>query len=207
MGSGSITTDQSNRLARILPLTEKTLSKVQTLDSQIHAQLQVDEIEAAITFCTDLNGHEFINTDTIKCFLQNSNQTAESTGVKLPLSRIRWTVVQTETTQDHQNWIVLLSVASTKIWRLLLTFSSAPLLHVQRWRIHKIAMFELTSHAAKFLTFFTVTDRKYETILDDFFQNVTTTHVRLLELLSKAFSICRKCETTKARTCWSQMKA
>ena len=78
MDSTSITTDQSNRLIQILALMEERLSEVQALNCQINATLQVDEIEVAITSSADLNDQMYINIDTIKRFLHNLNQTAES---------------------------------------------------------------------------------------------------------------------------------
>ena len=69
MDSASITTDQWNRLSQIITLMEKRLSEIQALDSQIHAILQNDEIEAGITTSADLNDRIFINIDTIKRFI------------------------------------------------------------------------------------------------------------------------------------------
>ena len=82
MDSASIT----HRLSQIITLMEKHLSEIRVLDSQIHATLQVDEIEAAIASSADLNDKIFINIDTIKRFLHNSNQTAESSGVSTDAS-------------------------------------------------------------------------------------------------------------------------
>ena len=80
MDIASITTDQSNRLSQIMTLLEKRLGEIQALDSQIHASLQTDEIEAAITSSADLIDQIFIKIDTIKRFIHYFNQTADSTG-------------------------------------------------------------------------------------------------------------------------------
>ena len=55
MDSTSIKTDQSIHLSQIVTLTVKSLCQIQALVSQIHATLQVDEIEAAITSSADLS--------------------------------------------------------------------------------------------------------------------------------------------------------
>ena len=47
---------------------EKRLGEIQALDSQIHASLQTDEIEAAITSSADLIDQIFINIDTKNTF-------------------------------------------------------------------------------------------------------------------------------------------
>ena len=80
MDSASITTYECKRLSQIITLMEKRLSEIQALASQIHAILEIDEIEAAMTTSADFNDQIFINIDTIKRFLQNFNQSAESTG-------------------------------------------------------------------------------------------------------------------------------
>ena len=59
---------------------EKRLSQIQALDFQIHAVLQIDEIEAAITTSADLIDQIFVNIGTIKRFFHNFNQTTESAG-------------------------------------------------------------------------------------------------------------------------------
>ena len=46
---------ENNGPSQTKTLMEKRLSEIQALDSQIHATLQIDVIEAAITTSTDLN--------------------------------------------------------------------------------------------------------------------------------------------------------
>ena len=169
MDSASITTAQSNRLSQIIELMEKRLSEIQALDSQIHASLQIDEIEAAITSSADLNDQIFINIDTIKRFLHNFNQTAESTGVSTSASshtmnsnanrnNTRLPKLNLPTfSGNYKNWTSFFDLFTSSV------DSNSTLTNSQKLQYLKAS---LTADAAKLLSSFTVTDNNYETALD-----------------------------------------
>ena len=169
MDSASITTAQSNRLSQIIALMEKRLSEIQALDSQIHASLQIDEIEAAITSSADLNDQIFINIDTLKRFLHNFNQTAESTGVSTSASshtmnsnanrnNTRLPKLNLPTfSGNYKNWTSFFDLFTSSV------DSNSTLTNSQKLQYLKAS---LTADAAKLLSSFTVTDNNYETALD-----------------------------------------
>ena len=169
MDSASITTDQSNRLSQIIALMEKRLSDIQALDSQIHASLQIDEIEAAITSSADLNDQIFINIDTIKRFLHNFNQTAESTGVSTSASshtmnsnanrnNTRLPKLNLSTfSGNYKNWTSFFDLFTSSV------DSNSTLTNSQKLQYLKAS---LTADAAKLSSSFTVTNNNYETALD-----------------------------------------
>ena len=77
MEGRSISVDDNNRLSELISLMEKRLTEMQTLDEKIHTSLNVDAIEEAMVLSADLNDQIFINTDTIKRFLERKNRDTE----------------------------------------------------------------------------------------------------------------------------------
>ena len=169
MDSASITTDQRNRLSQIIALMEKRLSKIQALDSQKHAILQIDEIEAAITTSADLNDQIFINFETIKRFLQNFNQCVESTGINTASSSLtlnsnanrintRLPKMNLPTfSGNYKNWTSFFDLFTSSIDSNSTLTNSLKLQHLKA---------SLTADAINLLSSFTKTDNNYETALD-----------------------------------------
>ena len=137
MDSIRITTDQSNRLSQIITLMEERLSEVQALNSQIHATLQVDDIEAAITSSVDLNDQIFINIDTIKRFLHNLNQTAESSGFNTGASSHALNSNTNRNNTRLPKFNLPTFSGNYKTGRLSLIFSTVPLIQILLSQIHK----------------------------------------------------------------------
>ena len=168
MDSARITTDHSNHLSQIITLMKKRLSEIQALDSQRHASLEIDEIEAAITSSADFNYQIFNNIDTKEHFFHDFNQTAEATGVNTASSSY---TLNSDANRNNTRLPKLnLPTFSGNLKNLTSFFdlftssvdSNSTLTNAQKLQSLKASV---TADAAKHLSSFMITDNNYETAI------------------------------------------